>query len=293
MSGREFDWTEGGIILRVRDAGAPDGFPIIHFHGTPGGRLEQAWADDVVAAEGVRLITFDRPGYGGSTEVPFSLRSVADLALALADHLELGRICTMGLSGGGPFALACAALAPDRVAAVGVASGAGPFQEIPSALDQLSDLDKEAVAYLPGDRPAAAATFGAGFEKFRDIATVEALQETFAPVLSARDKVIVGDPVLGPHLLAEMREALRPGVMGGGWDNVAWVGAWDVDLDAIRAPVLLWYADEDLMAPLPDARWLEAHLQTSTLSVRHGEGHFGIFEHMAEYLQALKAAAGA
>jgi len=84
-----------------------------------------------------------------------------------------------------------------------------------------------------------------------------------------------------------MREALRPGTSGGGWDNVSWLGAWDVDLSAIRCPVLLWYGTDDRFASLAHGRWLAENLPGARLVIREGEGHFGIMEHLGEMLGAL------
>ncbi|HEY0871024.1 MAG TPA: alpha/beta hydrolase, partial [Acidothermaceae bacterium] len=89
------------MTLGVRESGTADGLPVLHFHGTPGSRLELAWADDAVAQAGVQLVTFDRPGYGRSTQVPFSLSRVAHLAMELADRLGWQRFATLGWSGGG------------------------------------------------------------------------------------------------------------------------------------------------------------------------------------------------
>ncbi len=290
MGVREHDLEIAGLTLRVREAGDPAGRPVLHFHGTPGCRLELAWGDEIVAAAGVRLVTFDRPGYGGSTPAPFGLTSVARLALAVADELGLDRFATSGLSGGGPFALAVAALAPDRVTAVEVLSGAGPFQHVPGALSDLSDIDKQAVALLPHDPEAAAEMFASGFASLEDFPDMEALLARFGPVLSDRDKQIVSDPVGGPAFLADVREALRQGRLGGGWDNVAWVGAWDIDLNDLKCPVLLRYGAEDRMAPPAHAQWLDEHLSTATLVMRPSEGHFGVFDHLDEDLQAVLAA---
>jgi pimeloyl-ACP methyl ester carboxylesterase len=290
MGAREQDLEIAGLTLRAREAGDPAGRSVLHFHGTPGCRLELAWGDEAAAAAGVRLVTFDRPGYGGSTPAPFGLTSLALLALAVADELGLDRFATSGLSGGGPFALAVAALAPDRVSAVGVLSGAGPFQHVPGALEGLSDIDKEAVALLADDRDAAAARFASGFPTLEDFPDVDALLARFGPALSDRDKEIVSDPLGGPAFLADVREALRQGRLGGGWDNVAWVGPWDIDLDAVQSPVLLRYGAEDRMAPPAHAQWLDEHLATATLVMRPGEGHFGVFDHLDEDLRALLAA---
>jgi pimeloyl-ACP methyl ester carboxylesterase len=126
---RELDVTaRDGRTIHVYDAGAPNGFPVVYHHGTPSsGRPADAWVDDA-HAQGVRWISFDRAGYGGSS--PCLGRSIGDVAGDVADVLDaLGadRFGTWGFSGGGPHALACAALLPDRcVAAVTVAS-VGPY----------------------------------------------------------------------------------------------------------------------------------------------------------------------
>lgn len=281
------DVEVGDLTLRVRESGDPAGFPVLHFHGTPGCRLELAWGDDVVEAEHVRLVCFDRPGYGGSKPAAYGLASLAGMAIGVADTLDLKSFATSGVSGGGPFALAVAAAAPDRVSGVGVMSGAGPFQLVPGALEDLSDIDKQAVSLLPADPVGAAETFASGFSPLEDYPDQAALLANFGAALSDRDKEIASDPVVGAALLAEVREALRQGRLGGGWDNVAWVGKWDIDLSAVTCPVWLWYGTEDRMAPPAHASWLQEHLPTSTLVMRSGEGHFGVFDHLAEDLRTL------
>src|SRR5215471_7561770 len=115
---RELDVDRGGRVLRVRDAGDPDGTVVMYFHGTPTSRLDVAFADDLAAERGVRLVSFDRPGYGGSTPAPFGLASVAADAHAIADELGVAQFAVLGLSGGGPGALAAATIPGGRVVRV-------------------------------------------------------------------------------------------------------------------------------------------------------------------------------
>jgi len=259
----------------------------MHFHGTPGSRLELAWGDELATEHGVRLITFDRPGYGHSSESPFGLSSVGRMALEVADRLGVEQFATMGQSGGGPFALATAVVGGDRVSAVGVASGAGPFQLVPGALEELSDVDKEAVTFLPDDPDTAAVTFARGFPGAEVFADVGGMREAFDSLLSERDRRVLDEEFFADALLLELQEALRQGRSGCAWDNVAWVGAWDFDPKAIQCPVLMWYGSEDLMAPPGHARWLADNLPNTTLTMREGYGHFGIFEHLSEMLGQL------
>lgn len=287
MPGDEWDTRVGGTTLRVREAGAADGEPVVHFHGTPGSRLEMAWADEVVRAAGVRMIAFDRPGYGASARAPFSLGSVARMALQVADQMGLERFRTTGWSGGGPFALATAAIAPERVQAVGVIAGAGPFQLVPGALEQMSEGDKAAERLLPGNPEGAAAGFADGFDMTDALASPEALYQEFEPLLCEWDRIQWNDPGHPQAMLADMREALKSGPWGGAWDNVAWIGAWDVDPTTVRCPVLLWYGSEDRMAPPEHARWFDESLPDARLVMREGEGHLLAFAHLAEMLREL------
>jgi pimeloyl-ACP methyl ester carboxylesterase len=279
-----------GATLQVREAGEADGEPVIHFHGTPGSRLELAWADEVVAAAGVRMITFDRPGYGGSTQGPFSLRSIADLALELADRLGLGRFRTSGWSGGSPFALATAATAPERVEAVGLIACPGPYQLVPGALQGLSEGDRTAAGLLPEDPQGAAAAFVEGFDFGEALASVESLSQMFEPTMCEWDRAQwkSAGPVRDA-VLTNLREAVKSGVLGCGWDNVAWIGPWDVDPSLVRCPVLLWYGGEDHAGMQEHARWLDENLPDARLVVWQGEGHLLPFAHLPEILQELLA----
>jgi pimeloyl-ACP methyl ester carboxylesterase len=286
---REIEIDRGDRVLRVRDVGDPDGAVVIYFHGTPGSRLDLSFDEHAAAEHGVRLVTFDRPGYGGSTAAPFGLASIAADAHAIADGLGVARFATLGMSGGGPGALAAATVPGGRIIRVGVASGAGPFQIVPGGLDQLDDNDRAAVALLPADPAAAAAGFAAGFEPLIDAVAPggPGPAVAFAELLSPRDSELMQDPRLLSALTATMRESLRLGTSGAGWDNVSWLGAWDVDLSAIGCPVLLWYGTDDRFAPPGHGRWLAENLPDARLVMREGEGHFGIMEHLGEMLDAL------
>jgi pimeloyl-ACP methyl ester carboxylesterase len=288
VTAQEQDLQIEGVTLRVRESGDPGGQPVLHFHGTPGCRLEMAWADHLLSDVGVRWLAFDRPGYGGSTSTAFGVGSVATMALQVADRYGLERFRTSGWSGGGPFALATAAIAAERVDAVGVIAGPAPFQLVPGALDLLSDGDRAAERLLPGDPMAACAGFVEGFDMTAALESSTALYEDFEPLLSDSDRRL-WEPY-SEHLLADMREAMRPGVEGCGWDNVAWIGAWDIDPTTVRCPVLLWYGTEDRMAEPMHAHWFEENLPDARLTMREGEGHLQPFAHLAEMLADLMTA---
>lgn len=287
---RETEISRGGRVLRVRDAGDPGGGVVMYFHGTPGSRLDLSFGEQIAADRGVRLVSFDRPGYGGSTPAPFGLASIAADAHAVADGLGVARFATLGMSGGGPGALAAAAGPGGRVSRVGIASGAGPFQLVPGALDGLDDNDRAAVSLLADDRAAAADAFAAGFEPLARLARVSGgsgVASAFVDLLSTRDSELLADQRFAAAFAGTMHEALRQGTSGGGWDNVSWIGDWDIDLSAVQCPVLLWYGRDDRFAPPAHGLWLSQNLPRARLVWREGEGHLGIYEHLGEMLDAL------
>jgi pimeloyl-ACP methyl ester carboxylesterase len=105
-------------------------------------------------------------------------------------------------------------------------------------------------------------------------------------MLSSRDRELLSDQRYASALAATDREGLRQGTGGAGWDNVSQI-EWDIDLSAVRCPVLLWYGTDDRLVPLARGLWLSQQLPDAHLVVRDGEGHLGFYEHLGEMLDAL------
>ncbi len=280
----------GDRVLSVRDGGDPRGVPVVHFHGTPGSRLEAERAGEIGRRIGVRVIGFDRPGYGGSDAAPTSLRLVARDVEAIADRLEVERFAALGWSGGGPFALATAAVLGDRVTRVGVSGGPGRVADVPGARDALDANDLRALSYLPDEPGRAAEQFRAGNAELLD-AMMSVRDDASAPWIDwqwgASDPEVVADAGARQALFASFREALRQGPMGIAWDNVAFVGPWGIRLEDITCPVHLWYGDRDAMVAPAHGEWLARHLPHAEL-VRHpGEGHLLPWRHWEQMLGVL------
>jgi pimeloyl-ACP methyl ester carboxylesterase len=274
--------------VTVRAAGDPDGSAVLYFHGTPGSRLDVAFGDAVARDVGVRTVSFDRPGYGGSEPAAFGLTRIARDAEVIADTLGIERFATFGWSGGGPFALATAAVLGDRVARVGVASAPGPFQEVPGALEALGEADRAALSLLPAEPARAAQEFCVGSEIMLAVRDDEAaLMMGMEALFGEADADVFADSVLRHHLFVMINEGLRQGVTAGGWDNVAYVGPWDADLNHVRCPVHLWYGGSDQMIPLAHGQWLASHLAQANLITFPGEGHLGPMRHWRELLEVL------
>ncbi|WP_020142768.1 alpha/beta fold hydrolase [Terracoccus sp. 273MFTsu3.1] len=264
-----------GRRLDVWHGGDPQGAPLVFFHGTPGGRLQAALGDGAASRAGVRLVAFSRPGYGGSTDGPTTLTSVGSDAGSVADALGIDAFAVLGVSGGGPYAVAAAAVLPDRVRVVGVVAGVGPLLELdPSAAD-----DPAVRAALAGDLDAAVA--------LQDDAMTGGGRGS-GP--GDRAKVRVGGFV-SPEILEPWTGSGRPGVpsyRGVSRDALAFTAGWDVDLGDVRAPVHLWYGDRDRTVGLEHGQWLHAHLPTSRLVVREGAGHLAtLLAHWADVLTDL------
>jgi short chain dehydrogenase len=143
---------------------------------------------------------------------------------------------------------------------------------------------------LPGDPVAAASAFAAGFDALAELAGVSGgsgVVAAFADLLSSRDGELLQDQRYASAFEETMHEALRQGTRGAGWDNVSWIGRWDIDLSAIRCPVRLWYGSDDPLAAPAHGEWLSENLPQARLVLRDGEGHLGIYEHLGEMLDAL------
>ncbi|MGK2875719.1 MAG: alpha/beta fold hydrolase [Nocardioides sp.] len=286
----EREIVTGHHSILVREAGDSDGVPIVYFHGTPGSRLDLSFGEEIATALGVRVVSFDRPGYGGSDPAPYSLISIAHDVEALADSLGLGRFAAFGWSGGGPFALAAAAVLGERVVRAGVAGGNAPFQQVPGALESFTDNDRLALSFLPDEPARAAEQFGIGNEEM--LQTMMAVRDDEqAPWIDwlwgETDPAVVGDPVLRRNLFSVLHEGLRQGPMGVAWDNVAWCGPWGIELEDIRCPVHLWYGELDQMAPPVNGDWLRHHLPDARLVVYPGEGHLVPLRHWEEIVGTL------
>ncbi len=213
-------------------------------------------------------------------------------AEAIADGIGVGRFAALGWSGGGPFALAASAVLGERVTRVGVAAGDGPVQQVPGARDRLDANDLLALSFLPGEPARAAEQFlTGGAELIKMMMSARDDEQAYlsgmAALLGDADADVFSDPALRHCLFASQHEALHQGPMGMAWDQVAFVGPWDVDLAAVRCRVHLWYGERDPWAPPANGEWLRDHLADAELVVYSGEGHLEAMRHWQEILHAL------
>jgi pimeloyl-ACP methyl ester carboxylesterase len=269
---------DGRTLAAVED-GDPAGAPVVVHHGTPGCRNLYAPRVRDAAARGIRLIAYDRAGYGDSDR--HAGRAVADVAqdiAALADALGLERFGTWGASGGGPHALACAALLGGRCAAAATFAGAAPYGEpgLDFAAGMGEDNQREFAAALEGEaalRPLLE-ELAAGVRQ----ATPEQLAEELRTLLSPPDAAAVtGD--FAAHLHATFAGATRRGVDGWLDDDLAFTRPWGFSLADIAVPVQLWQGGQDLMVPRAHGEWLARHVPGAEVHISPGDGHFTVVEH--------------
>jgi pimeloyl-ACP methyl ester carboxylesterase len=261
--------------LTVAQGGKIDGGePVFLLHGTPGSRIGPLPRQGLLYRLGVRLITYDRPGYGGSDRhIGRQVQDVAADVLAIAEHLGLERFAVVGRSGGGPHALACAALLPDRVTRAAVLVGLAPREA--DGLNWFAGMTESNIAeYMIAThgRSWLAAHLEPTIHKIKDDPVH--LVNTLYHALTNDDRRVVADTGIRTMLVKNYAEALR--TSPGGWidDAIAFCSPWGFDPADISVPVYLWHGEDDVFSPVSHSIWLAARIPTATMTVQPGVAHF-------------------
>ena len=268
-----------GRTLAFEDFGSGRGKAVVLLHGAPGSRL---FSPDPAATEaaGIRLITFDRPGYGRSS--PHLDRRVADTAsdvVALLDHLDVAHAALVGWSGGGPFAVATAVHAADRVTRLVLVSAPGPLDEVPGGWDALGGYQ----------RPTAEMARREPHRSVRAIARHMAPFLADPPSFLGRGLGPDGEVLRGPArvmLIEQVTEALVQGAEGIASDLVAMWLDWGFRLAAVDTPTTVFQAALDRHNH-EDARCYASQIPDATLVVWEDVGHLGIVPRWGEVLATL------
>jgi pimeloyl-ACP methyl ester carboxylesterase len=278
-----------GRQLSTQVYGDPDGKPVFLLHGTPGSRLGPHPRAAVLHRLGVQLIAFDRPGYGKSDRLEG--RRVADAAtdvLAIADAYGLDRFAVVGRSGGGPHALACAALLPDRVTKAAVLVGLAPRGA--HGLDWYDGMTQsnvsEHAAAANGPEGLAAVTEAAADAVRADPASLLASLQDQMP---DSDRRVVADPGIRAMLLQTYAEGLRTSADGWIDDVLAFYLSWEFDPAMVTVPVLLWHGAVDNLSPVSHAMWLADHIASATVVIQAGAAHFSALDVLPDILRWLSS----
>jgi pimeloyl-ACP methyl ester carboxylesterase len=265
-----------GRTLAVLEAGDESGRPVVAIHGTPGSGLPWRGLVEDAEARGIRLLAYDRPGYGGSD--PHPGRIVADAAgdvVAIADALGIDRFAVEGGSGGGPHTLACAALLPDRVVAAASLAGVAPYPA--EGLDWLDGMGQdnldEFAATLAGRetlerylRKQANALLGA---------EPDTIADTLRSLLSPPDAaVLIGE--FAEYLAESTRRAIGERLDGWIDDDFVFMNTWGFELGEIRVPVQLLHGAQDRFVPIAHGEWLAERIPGVDARLSAEDGHLTI-----------------
>lgn len=282
-----------GRRLEYLTGGAEDGFPLLHHSGTPSAAVVDPLIWDAAARAGLRLVTYSRPGYGASTPRPVPdgwpvpIAADADDSAALLDHLSAGDFVTLGWSGGGPRALACAAMLPGRcraaatLAGVAPADGAGPEWSAGMGEENVRDFDAA--------RQGRAAYGPIAAEQAGELATVTAgdIVAAFGGLVEEVDAAALSDE-MGAVVAASFNHAAAQGPGGMVEDTLQIVRPWGFDLADITVPVAVWQGGRDKMVPFSHGRWLAEAIPGARAHLYPDEGHLSLATKIDEILADLR-----
>jgi pimeloyl-ACP methyl ester carboxylesterase len=262
-----------GRRLRWHEFGDPDGSPVIYTAGTPVSGLGAAWYDEAARASGLRWISPDKPGYGGSDyHRERSLTSWADDLAALAGHLGLDRFALAGESGGGPFTLAAAHQLPDRVTVVALIAPAGlpgPTERAERGDERVNELWwLRAIFWLARYAPALNAVPLAAMR--RELLSPARRERSLQRELAAAPQAAHAGLRVEFEAVAD---ALRPGTRGTVQETALLTRPWGFPLNGVKTPVHLWHGVLDRNVPIASSRRLARGLPDATLHVSVSSDH--------------------
>jgi pimeloyl-ACP methyl ester carboxylesterase len=273
-----------GRWLGFAEYGDARGMPLFVFHGTPGSRLMVRAAHEAGKAHGVRLIAPDRPGFGLSSRQ--AGRRIGDWpqdVAELADALEIPRFGVVGVSGGGPYALACAWRIPERLRVVGSVSGLAPMAGAGPQPDRQDHALLTVARRAPWlGRPLAA--FGAFAWRCSPGPVFRQLQRFGPPA----DRVVLARPDVARALITGVREAFRDGSQGTADELRLFSRPWDFPLEEVAIPVHVWHGARDTLVPCAAAHRLARLLPDCRLEIVPDGGHYLAFDMIDSLLAALR-----
>ncbi len=277
-----------GRAIGFAEYGDPDGLPVMALHGTPGARFMFGLTDEAARARGLRIIAPERPGYGLSDRHHFdTLAETAQDVEAVADALGLGRFALIGVSGGGPHAIAAAVLLKERILRMALIAPVGPIAECGDHI-RMSHFHHFIFTYL-APSPHAAGTFFFGLRTLVDWTPGVAYHLLMQRVTDT-DRALLHRPEVKANLEETIREGLRTGVDGALQDLRLYCGPWDLPLSEIAVPAVMWQGSSDTIVP-PDAAFhLAGMLPNCRLEVIEGAGHYWVFGGLDRVLDAVREA---
>ncbi|HTX12037.1 MAG TPA: alpha/beta hydrolase [Solirubrobacteraceae bacterium] len=280
--------TPDGRVLQVLERGVPDGPSVLVHNGTPNSRLMFDAEVEAAERQGIRIISYDRPGYGGSSR--HAGRTVGDCAddvRAIAAALGIDRLAVWGISGGGPHAIASAALLPDLVPAVGVIASTAPWGA--EGLDYFADMGEmnvEDIKLQLEDPTAARAKCEQDRLEMLALDPDQLLEYMKTLLTPADAEVLTGR--FAEWMVESFQSGLAPSSDGWWDDGVALMDPWGFEFDSIRTPVLLRHGRQDRFVPYGHGEWLAGHIPGVQAELTEDDGHLTQvmrhIEHVHEWL---------
>lgn len=279
-----------GRILAYAEYGDPEGYPLIWCHGNPGSRREADLLEPTLLQRAhIRAIVPDRPGIGLSTwrSQRKLIEWPTDLA-ALTAALKIERFALLGLSGGAPYALACARAMPHRVTRAAIVSGIGPLAVLDDTAWNNSVRRERGLSYFVTARRSYWLVRAMTWLMQRGLRQPDKLMAQVFEGLPPVDQEVLNEPRTRQSFLNLLHEALRQGGRGLAWDATLIARPWGFLLSEIKLPIDLWHGDADRNAPLAMGGYMAEQLPNSYLHILRGEGHFSVvLRHFPAILQKL------
>ena len=277
-----------GRKLGFAEYGDSSGKPVFWFHGFPDSRLEANFAHEAAAEMGVRVICFDRPGYGLSDWTPG--RRILDWPETMAEAAALfgyERAGIVGVSGGGPYAAAMAFKRPELCTTVAIVSGLGPLDVADSAkgMNPIGRMIWRSHRWFPWN--AWLAMFWAGF--FLKRLSDRAFEWNLRRLPPADRAVIEQNPDMRQRFREVVREAFRQGTRGTAHDLVLYGSSWGFRHKDIKAPMHVWHGDADTIVPFSMGQYHASATPGATAHFCAGEGHFLVVPRVREILDVVVA----
>lgn len=273
-----------GRTLSYAESGRPAGRPLFYFHGFPGSRLEVALADKAAVRAGFRVIALDRPGIGGSTcQKGRGLLDWPRDVAAFADAIGFDRISILGVSGGAPYALACAVAIPGRLSAVEIVSGLGLIDGYDATRGMwtsqrlLLEFARRAPRLLP---------IWVGLLSLLLISRPEQLLKHVSTRLAKCDRDLLMNGSIRGVLAGSLRESMKQGSRGPRHELEIYTRPWGFNLNSIRFPTSHWHGEQDRIVPVAMGRRMAEMVPGSCFRVAPDEGHFSLILNRADEILA-------
>jgi pimeloyl-ACP methyl ester carboxylesterase len=276
-----------GRILSVSEFGDRAGKPLLYCHGFPGSRLEAQLFETSAYQSHAKLIAVDRPGYGQSDYKSFQKLSewVNDVS-EITDILNLGRFSVLGVSGGGPYALACAHRIPSRLNNVGVVCGLGPVYEPWAIRDMhwparlgftLAQRAPKLLRLVYGDLTSKVMRWNPEF--------LMSLLMVSAPIA---DNIALKRPEVRQVFMMSAKESLRMGAQGALQDFVMYSHEWGFNIEDISLVINLWHGKSDATVPFSHSNHIAKRLHLARPHFFPEEGHFSLpVNHAKDIIRTL------